>query len=836
MAFGGVVIAVVVSAGISLSAAIPGAQPIQPQDSVQLRPTSVCGLPVPEPAKAPPDGSEPIVLAYLLCFEKQGGSSMIDPQTYVYHIQLRPSEPSRDIWVPFDEDTEARIRADFRRLWSTSFLEDLSIEAHDYVFPNGVVGKLIVFNMEERQRVRLIDYEGMTNVDQSAIDERLKEKGIGIRIDSFLEPSTLKRVSTIVRELYAEKGYQFAEATPIVAGIPGEPKLVHVTFKINEGPKVAIRDVEFLGNREIDDDTLGKVLKENKAQGILSVVSGKGVYKADKFADDAQSLVDFYRDRGYIAAQVGQPDLKMLDDSADGRTRFVQMRVPITEGRRYAVGEVSFEGNTVVPAETLREIFKIKTGDTYSQKVIRKGLETARDIYGGGGYFEFTGYPDLKPRDNADVVDIVIRVDEGKQYFINRITFTGNTHTRDTVARRELGLFEAGVFNTQALKNSVRRLNQLGYFKPLETDAVDVQKTPGVDNKVDIKLKVEEQNRNQVSFGAGASQYEGFFGNASFTTANFIGRGETLTLSFQKGARANNYQLAFTEPFLFGRPMTAGISLFSRKIDYRITSTAVDYSEVRTGFDLTTGMPLRRYTRGFITYGYEVVDTASSNALATALAGDSSAASRLLLEEGRFTESSLTPSLVHNTVDNPYAPRSGMRLTGRYQYAGGFLGGTSDYVKPDVEAIFYVPVTRRTALGVRGQAGWIRNYGSRDLPYYQRYFLGGETQIRGVDIRTVGPLNEENVALGGTKFVLFNAEYYFDIFPQVRALLFHDAGQAFDETHAIDLRQLRTSSGAELRVTLPVIGVPFRLIYAWNLYRDSFQPAKTFKFAVGTTF
>jgi outer membrane protein insertion porin family len=840
MALGSVAIAAVVSAGISLSAVISGAQPpVEPQDPVQRRPTSVCGLPVPEPAKAPPDGSEPIVLAYLLCFEKQGGTSMIDPQTYVSHIQLRPSEPSRDIWVPFDEDTEARIRADFRRLWSTSFLEDLSIEAHDYIFPNGVVGKLIVFNMEERQRVRLIDYEGLASIDQSAIDERLKEKGIGIRIDSFLEPSTLKRVSTLVRELYAEKGYQFAEATPIVAGIPGEPKLVHVTFNINEGPKVAIRDVEFLGNREIDDDTLGKVLKENKAQGILSLVSGTGVYKADKFAEDAQSIVDFYRDLGYIAAQVGQPELKMLDDSADGRTRFVQMRVPITEGRRYTVGEVAFEGNTVVPAETLREMFKIKTGDTYSQKMIRKGLETARDIYGGGGYFEFTGYPDLKPRDprdNADVVDVVIRVDEGNQYFINRITFTGNTHTRDTVARRELALLEAGVFNTQALKNSVRRLNQLGYFKPLEADAVDVQKTPGADNKVDIKLKVEEQNRNQVSFGAGASQYEGFFGNASFTTANFIGRGETLTLSFQKGSRANNYQLAFTEPFLFGRPITAGVSLFSRKIDYRITSTAVDYSEVRTGFDLTTGMPFRRYTRGFITYGYEVVDTASSNALATALAGDTSASSRLLLEEGRFTESSLTPSLVHNTVDNPYAPRSGMRLTGRYQYAGGFLGGTSDYVKPDVEAIFYVPVTRRTALGVRGQAGWIRNYGSRDLPYYQRYFLGGETQIRGVDIRTVGPLNEENVALGGTKFVLFNAEYYFDIFPQVRALLFHDAGQAFDETHAIDLRQLRTSSGAELRVTLPVIGVPFRLIYAWNIYRDSFQPAKTFKFAVGTTF
>ena len=247
-------------------------------------------------------------------------------------------------------------------------------------------------------------------------------------------------------------------------------------------------------------------------------------------------------------------------------------------------------------------------------------------------------------------------------------------------------------------------------------------------------------------------------------------------------------------------------------------------------------MPLRRFTRGFVTYGYEVVDTSASNALAAALESDSSVSAAFLLAEGRHTESSITPSIVHNTVDNPFAPRSGMRLTGRYQYAGGFLGGTSDFIKPDIEAIFYRPVTRRTALGVRAQAGLVRNYGSNELPYYLRYFLGGETQIRGTDIRSVGPTNANGVALGGTKFVLFNAEYYFDVAPQVRALIFHDAGQAFSEDQRINLRQLRTSSGAELRVTLPVIGVPFRLIYAWNIYRDTSQPARTFKFAVGTTF
>jgi outer membrane protein insertion porin family len=807
------------------------------------QPATLCNLPVPTPAKSPPDGSGPIVLAYLLCFDKQGGTSVIDPQTYLYYITLKPSEPSQDKWVAYDENLEGLLRADFHRLWDTNFLDDLSIEAYDYVFDNGVTGKLIVFNMEERQRVRLVDYDGLHKVDQSAIEDKLKEKHINLRIDSFLDPGALPRVASVVRSLYAEKGYQFAEVVPTVVTLPDEPKLVHVTFNVTEGPKVAIRDVEFVGNKAISDDTLARELKENKAQGLLTLVGGKGVFREDKFAEDAQRIIDFYRDRGYVMAQVGQPDLKQLDDSADGRTRWVQMRVPITEGHKYTVGTISFEGNSIVKSETLAQIFKLKSGDLYSQKAVRKGLDDARDLYGSGGYFEFTGYPDLQPHDAKElgkdgnpIVDVTIRLDEGKQYFVNRITFAGNTHTRDAVARRELALVEAGVFNTQALKMSVRRLNQLGYFKPLEADAVSVEKTPGTDNKVDIGLRVEEQNRNQISFGAGASQYEGFFGNLSFTTSNFIGRGEALTLSFQKGSRANNYQVAFTEPYMFGRPITAGVNLFSRKVDYRITSTAIDYSEVRTGFNLTTGVPLRRFTRGFVTYGYEVIDVAASKSLASSIASDPSVSSAMFLAGGRHTESSLTPSIVHNTVDNPLAPRSGMRLTARYEYAGGFLGGSSDFIRPDFEAIYYLPVSRRTAFGFRGQVGWIRNYGRDELPYYQRYFLGGETQIRGVDIRTVGPLSEDNVPLGGDKFVLFNAEYYIDLFPQVRALLFHDAGQAFDERHSIDLRTLRTSSGAELRITLPVIGVPFRLIYAWNVYRDTFQPARTFKFAVGTTF
>ena len=198
------------------------------------------------------------------------------------------------------------------------------------------------------------------------------------------------------------------------------------------------------------------------------------------------------------------------------------------------------------------------------------------------------------------------------------------------------------------------------------------------------------------------------------------------------------------------------------------------------------------------------------------------------------------------TVDNPWTPRSGLKYTFTTQFAGGPLKGTLDYLRPEVEVILYIPHTKRTALGLRADTAIIMPYantarvdpatGRNTLPLYQRFFLGGETEIRGVNIRTVGPVNVQNQAIGGNKFALFNAEYYFDVAGPLRLVLFYDAGQAFAEGNNLNLRQLRTSTGAELRFIMPVLNVPFRLIYAWNPSRDSFQPARTFKFAVGTTF
>lgn len=619
-----------------------------------------------------------------------------------------------------------------------------------------------------------------------------------------------------------------------------------------------IRDVEFVGNTAIEDDELAKNMKGNRAQSLLSVLGGGGRYVESKFAEDAQSVEDHYRDHGYITARIGQPELRPLYDSADGTTRWVQLRVPVTEGVPYRIGTVALEGNQIVDAATLSRLFKLKEGEWYSQKAVREGLEKAREIYGAAGYMEFTGYPDLDPSDEntrdedrvagepvlegvAPTVKVTMRLSEGPRYTVNRISFTGNTTTRDNVIRREIQLVEGGVFNTEALKYSIRRLNQLGYFKPLEGNDKDLQveKSADRENAVDVTLKFEEQNRNQISFGAGVSQYDGVFGSFSFTTANFMGRGESLTLSGQKGARSSNYQLAFTEPFLFDRPLNAGFNLFSTKVDYYTSTNTVGYSEVRQGAGVTLGRPLFRFSRVFLNYAYEVVDTAGSADFIGTL-GTTTAAGGLALNpslvQGHYIESRVSPSFVHNTVDSPFMPRQGVKVELNLPVAGGVLGGTTNYIRPEAETVIYIPHTRRTALGLRAKAGWIRPYGDTgELPYYLRFFLGGEYQIRGVDIRSVGPTDSQNRALGGNRFVLFNAEYYFDIGP-VRALFFHDAGQAFGERERLDLTQLRTSSGAEARFVIPMLNVPFRLIYSWNIYRDVFQPARAFKFAVGTTF
>jgi outer membrane protein assembly factor BamA len=307
-----------------------------------------------------------------------------------------------------------------------------------------------------------------------------------------------------------------AEATVVRAGADS-PMLVPLTGANDEGLTILIQSIDFVGNQGISSGALKRQMQNNKEESTWRrLFGGRGrPYQAAKFSEDADQIVGYYRDHGYITARVGTPELTVVRDSADKHTRFVEIRIPVVEGHRYTIGAFTFAGNAFIKNEALRLMFKVQRGTYYSDKAIRDGLMRTREAYGAAGYYEFTGYPDYKLRDRPDpaepdtpealkaeptkpatgppIVDITVRLQEGKQFFVNRLTLTGTT-TRESLVRREVRLVDGGVFNTDALKYSIKRLNELGYFKPIEgRKDIDISKTPGEDNKVDVKLKLDDR-------------------------------------------------------------------------------------------------------------------------------------------------------------------------------------------------------------------------------------------------------------------------------------------------------------------------------------------------------
>jgi outer membrane protein insertion porin family len=840
----------------------------------------------------PPPDSPPIYRCMELRFHPEN-SPMIDAETYIYYLKTNPSVVDEKKWVAYNEDA---IQHDFDSLWDTNFLENLWVEVIDEPFTNGVKGEHVIFHMEERSRVKAVDYEGSRKVEISKIEDTLRDKGIAIRLDNFVDQSTIKRVQQVIHDLYADEGYEAAEIKTTMIPVEGGPKLVRLTFNIDQGPKYRIKDIAFDGNSAFSDNRLASQMKENKKSNFLSFITGAGKYQEAKFEDDAQNVVDFYQNHGYARARVGSPQVEVIGDSKDGKDRYIRLRVPVDEGVRYKIGKFDITGNTAVKAAPLKTVFKIKEGDYFNAKLLRKGMEKAKEAYGQFGFWEFVPEPELsfrgvdpttdKPIDGQEqppILDLTVHMNEGKQFFINRITFTGNTTTHDDVIRREMRVAEGGVFNSEALKDSVKRLNQLGYFKPLEkADDIGVTPTPGAEGKVDIKLKFAEQNRNQLAFGAGVSQIDGFFGQLSFQTSNFLGRGETFGVSLQKGSQAKNYQVSFSEPYLFERPITIGVDVFNRQYIFPL-----QYTQAETGTNTVLGLPVSNYTRFFMGYSYDKIGVSDINAAylnPIVLAASPYLQDALLLDQGGVRRvSKVSPSIVYNTVNHPIFPTSGSRLTVGTDIAG--LGGNTQFVSSTLEAIYYHSFNPRMSFGLRGQSQYTRPYGDTTvLPIFQRYFLGGEYTIRGFDLRTIGPRDATSgVVVGGNKTLLFNAEYYINIASPVRFLFFYDAGQVrdtgqsfawhdpitkttnpggpilFDPLTGVGLidpnapkpvittigqaNAFQTSTGVELRFFMPVLNVPFRLIAAYNPQRynifnnnGQLTPKFTFRFAVGTTF
>ena len=401
-------------------------------------------------------------------------NQFLQKETLLFYIATKPGDP-------YDE---RKLREDFKRLWDTGFLDDLRIEAVD-----GPRGKVVTFFVTERKRIQIVDFRGSKELTQSTIDDELKKRDAQIKIDTFYDPQKARKVEAIIKEMLAQKGRPFGSVKHEAKNIGGSgQQLSFVDRRRAEGEGERDRLRRQPG---LHDDTLRGRMKKIKEPGFfnLSWLGGKTTYTEDKWLGgqedprgDRGRLEDFYLDHGYVTARIGQPQISYTDGKSGffkkKPVKLMKLEIPVTEGEQYKMGELKFEGLTVLKEDFVRSFFKTREDEVYNDSRFKKAYEKLRDVYGSLGYFQWTGSTDRKPDAERKVVDVTVKMEEDKQYFLGKITFIGNDSTRDKVIRREIYMNEGDVFNTEALKMSIKRVNQLGYFKPMES-APDIQPEPG---------------------------------------------------------------------------------------------------------------------------------------------------------------------------------------------------------------------------------------------------------------------------------------------------------------------------------------------------------------------
>jgi outer membrane protein insertion porin family len=747
------------------------------------------------------------------------GRHALPEGTFLYYVATRPG----------DELDEVQLRADFRRLWEAGFLDDLVVEVVD-----GEKGKVVRFHVQERPRVRIVDYRGSKVLTTTKIEERLGREDAALRTESFFDTRRGRKVENIIRRMLEEEGHLFGVVKREEKRLPGAG--MQVSFVIEDGLRARVKSIGFQGNEAFGDGALRRRMKL-KERGFwnLSWLTGKDVYSPERWQEDRQRLGDFYLDRGHVLASVGEPTLS-FEDGRSGLFRkrpvkWLKMEVPVTEGDPFRVGTVKLEGFKLVKEEQVRPLFDLQPGDLYRDSRVRKGQERLRDLYGRHGHVHATLRAERHPDPARQVVDVDLAMDEDKRYYVGRIQFSGNDVTRDAVIRRQLFLNEGGVLDTDALRQSVRRLNQLGYFKPLEGPRLSPNRER--EDMLDLTFAVEEQSRNQFSVQASHSAETGPVFGVTFMTQNLFGRGQTLQLQAERGERLHRYELTAADPFFRGRPLSLGFTARKSWRDVEALPSegrpayALDESLARVG----AGYPLGRFTRLEADYAFSVTDLRSEGLLDPRYV------------DGVSRESRFSLGLAYDTVDNDFQPRRGVRLSGSLGLVGGPLGGSVSYLEPRLRLTGWVPHTRRTALGLRAEAGWLYAFGDtarvdgasgrNGLPFQRRYTLGGENQLRGFRYESVGPRDAAGNLIGGEKYILGSAEYAADVGGPFRLLAFVDAGQAFRQGASYDLGALRVSTGVELRFLMPVLNVPIRLIQSWNLNRGTYPKDREFRLVFG---
>jgi outer membrane protein insertion porin family len=931
----------------------------------------------------------------------------------------RIPESTIKIWIGTREGdpyNPAQIERDIRALYAQGHFEDVKIYAEEGT--RG--GKIITFEVRERPLLLEIKYEGLKSVQQSTVLEEFRKRSVGLSKESQYDAVKAKRAAAVIKELLANEGHPEATVTPVVEDI--SKTAVSLTFKIDEGPRFRVATIEFEGNKVFSSSYLRSQMKLVKELGLFTTFTSKDIYHKEKLDADLDRLrVLVYADHGYLKARFAEPRVEEVGQVGTWvplighKGRGLKVIIPIDEGRQYRAGEVKVEDNTEFTADEIKSVVGLKPGDVIKgYSVVQKGLENLKKLYGSRGYIQFnSGFvPEFKddPNDlSKGVADITFSVEEGKQYVLRRLEFIGNAFTRDNVLRREVLLNEGERYNDQLWDLSILRLNQLGYFEQVKKDDATIN-TNEKEGQVDLTLKVQEKGRQQISFSGGVSGVGGSYIGIQYSTNNLLGYGEALQFNVSTGNLQKIISFGFTEPYLKGRPISLGFNIFYQDYQFlgqgfgAVTTQNVLgtfsgsslFTQRTKGASVNASAPLSYFAKRFrmgrfirlgLSYSFQTTDI-----LDPAVNRDSDPTNDILItfRQSGVTQSTVTQSISYNTLNSSLDPTKGTSMTLAAGLSGGILGGKVNLIQPTFEYKSFRPLFAGREARARMEAGKpTRTLGFRLLfahmspfgtpfesnslsfiggtPLFARYFLGGEQDIRGYNVRSISPTapvettvttrniravdlagktlkvrrpNQstgrsvapsvleshifENVTdttvaafpafTGGDTELLFNLEYRIPIVGPLQLAPYFDIGSAFNLRHLSDQfensefvpnqtldvlvlnprgeiatrREIRKATppesqgglppgfqsvfivgdkqtsrdvqlsnaaggvfdnyrysfGGELRVQVPVINVPFRLIFAWNPNARTaaatnnffFEQKRAIRFSIGRTF
>ncbi|MEL6179473.1 MAG: outer membrane protein assembly factor BamA, partial [Myxococcota bacterium] len=656
-----------------------------------------------------------------------------------------------------------QVSRDIRAIYALGFFNDVQA---DLVERDG--DTVLIYRVTEKPSVLRIVFEGNDEID----DDDIKEV-VNLRPFQQLDVNAINANKEKIEELYAEKGYFLTDVTPEIRPEPDNPDEVEVAFVIDEHAKIQVKQVTFLGNNAISSDQLSNIM-ETRPGGYLSFLTGFGTFKEASFEADLTRIQAFYYDKGYVDVKVSPPQVRLSRDK-----KYLFVTIGIDEGEQHFIEDVDIQGDAqdfIRPKEELMSKVSLKPDDVFSYGKMREDITALADLYKDDGY----AYANISPIPRVDKtthrVKLVYDIQKGQKVYFGRIEMSGNSKTRDKVLRRELVFSEGELYSSTAIKRSRARVQRLGFFETVDITTRQSKER----NVLDVLVTVSERPTGTFQVGAGFSSVENFIATAQISQNNLFGRGQSLSLQATLSSIRTLFSLRFSEPYLFDSFWQFSFDVFDFEFIFN------DFTRSSTGGNLTFGYPLTRlkwfeeldertsWDIGVLsvngTYKLEQVSVSAGGRT-----GGSNARISRLFSGGRT--SSVRGSVFWDRRNNRLFPSSGFLQTGSVELADEYTGSQNEFIRYTGASRWYFPLVWKFVLKLNVEAGLVQSTDPRrEVPIFERFFVGGPNSVRGFARATLGPTRAVSSSpgdpasslsgfnIGGNKQMILNAEIEFPIF------------------------------------------------------------------------